>query len=68
MPQISLQHIGITEEIANDVKFSIVEAPLPSKSCFFKADSLAKCFVTTPEITAKLKNFMGKKVAVLTVE
>jgi hypothetical protein len=40
---------------------------LPRKGCFVETNSLAKRFTSTPEISAELKKFVGKKVTVLNV-
>ena len=57
----------MAEEIAIEIKFSIVEAEFAQKGCFVDTNSLAKHFTSTPEISAKLKKFVGKKVIVSNV-
>ena len=40
---------------------------LPRKGCLVEANSLAKHSTSTPEISAELKKFVGKKVTVSNV-
>ena len=57
----------MAEEITIEIKFSIVRLILPRKGCSVETNSFAKRFTSTPEISAELKTFVGKKVTVSNV-
>ena len=57
----------MAEKIAIEINFQSLRLILPRKCCFVETNSLAKGFMSVPEISAELKKFVGKKVTVLNV-